>query len=170
MNHFSPEDSRLRSVADKVASGRRLDREDGLLLYQTYDLLALGRMANYVREQRHGHRVYCREQPEAPQVPAPAGAETAVDALLELRARQDRSPEVVQYDAPWTEGDTGFSHLKNIAVARLLLDNVTHICAHLTPATAKVSQVSLHFGADTLAGADLRELERLVRAAGREPA
>ena len=170
MNHFSPEDPRLQVVVHKVMAGHRLDREDGLALYHTCDLLALGRMANYVREQRHGNRAYCRTQLASPPVPVPSGDEAVVEALLALRARQDRAPELSLYDAAPSQGDTGFAHLKNIAMARLLLDNVPHICARLTPPAEKVSLVALHFGADTVAGPDLHELERLVRAAGREPA
>ena len=170
MNHFSPEDPRLQAVVEKVVTGRRLEHDDGLALYSTHDLLALGRMANYVREQRHGNRAYCRAQLDARPTPAPPSAEARVEALLALRARQDQLPELSIYEAPSAEGQTGFAHLKNIAVARLLLDNVPHICARLVPAAGNVPQVALHFGADTLVGPDRHELERLVRAAGREPA
>ena len=51
-------DSALETVRDKVLSGRRLDFEDGLALYRTHDLLALGSLANHVREQRHGDAAY----------------------------------------------------------------------------------------------------------------
>ena len=170
MKPFLPEDPQLQAVVEKVLAGRRLDREDGLALYRTHDLLSLGRLADYVREQRHGKRAYCRAHFDtAPPTPAPPDAETGVQALLELRARQDQSPELSVYEAPAAEEHTGFTHLKNIAVARLLLDNVPHICVRLTPAAANVSQVALRFGADTITGPDPREQERLVRAAGREP-
>jgi aminodeoxyfutalosine synthase len=51
-------DARLRPVADKVLAGQRLDAADGLLLYQTSDLLTVGWLANHVREQRHGDVCY----------------------------------------------------------------------------------------------------------------
>src|SRR3984885_2314465 len=51
-------DTRLKPVADKVLAGQRLDAADGLLLYQTSDLLTVGWLANHVREQRHGDVCY----------------------------------------------------------------------------------------------------------------
>ena len=51
-------DERLRAVADKVVGGRRLDRDDGLLIATTPDLLGVGRLANLVRERLHDDRTY----------------------------------------------------------------------------------------------------------------
>jgi aminodeoxyfutalosine synthase len=51
-----PED--LREVGAKVVEGERLSFEDGLLLYAHPDLLAVGRLANFDRERRHGDVVY----------------------------------------------------------------------------------------------------------------
>ncbi len=51
-------DTRLKPVADKVLAGQRLDAADGLLLYQTSDLLTVGWLANHVREKRHGDVCY----------------------------------------------------------------------------------------------------------------
>ena len=45
------DDSRLTPIRDKVEAGERLSFEDGLALYRTPDILALGYMANLVREQ-----------------------------------------------------------------------------------------------------------------------
>ena len=52
------EDARLRPVAEKVFAGQRLSFEDGMTLYRSPDLLALGYLANHVREKRHGNVVY----------------------------------------------------------------------------------------------------------------
>jgi aminodeoxyfutalosine synthase len=52
------EDQRLKPILDKAAAGTRLDYEDGLTLYRTSDLLAVGYMANLVRERRHGNITY----------------------------------------------------------------------------------------------------------------
>ena len=49
------EDSALRSVLDKVRAGERLGCDDGLALYRSADLLAIGYMANVVRERLHGN-------------------------------------------------------------------------------------------------------------------
>jgi aminodeoxyfutalosine synthase len=50
--------SGLEPIRDKVLAGRRLSFEDGVALYMTHDLLALGALANHVREQRHGDVAY----------------------------------------------------------------------------------------------------------------
>jgi aminodeoxyfutalosine synthase len=59
---------------------------------------------------------------------------------------------------------TGFDDLKNLAVGRLYLDNIEHIKTHWIMNTAKVSQVSLHFGVDDLEGTVRRE--RIYHEAG----
>jgi aminodeoxyfutalosine synthase len=82
---------------------------------------------------------------------------------------------------------TGFMDLKNVAVARLLLDNFPHIKAYWIMMTPRVAQVALKFGADDLdgtvveekiyhdAGAETpqvmtrKEIIRLIREAGQEP-
>ncbi|MGZ3939791.1 MAG: aminofutalosine synthase MqnE, partial [Flavisolibacter sp.] len=55
---FQNPDPELQAVADKVYSGQRLSREDGLLLFQKGDLSFVGAMANHVREKLHGNNVY----------------------------------------------------------------------------------------------------------------
>jgi len=52
------EDARLQSIEEKVHSGERLDRADGVALYRTADLLAVGYLANLVREKLHGNITY----------------------------------------------------------------------------------------------------------------
>jgi aminodeoxyfutalosine synthase len=59
---------------------------------------------------------------------------------------------------------TGFDDLKNLAVARLFLDNIRHIKTHWIMNTAKVSQIALHFGVDDLEGTVRRE--RIYHEAG----
>src|SRR5499426_2633934 len=51
-------DTSLHAVREKVLSGRRLDFSDGVALYRSHDLLAIGALANHVREQRHGDAAY----------------------------------------------------------------------------------------------------------------
>jgi len=55
---FQTDDPRLASIHDKVLGAARLSGEDALLLYQTTDILAVGWLANYVRERLHGNRTY----------------------------------------------------------------------------------------------------------------
>jgi aminodeoxyfutalosine synthase len=52
------EDTRLKPILEKVEAGERLSYDDGVALYRTGDILALGYMANLVRERLHGNRTY----------------------------------------------------------------------------------------------------------------
>jgi aminodeoxyfutalosine synthase len=51
-------DARLRPIADKVLAGERLSAAEGILLYRSPDLLAVGWLANHIREKRHGDICY----------------------------------------------------------------------------------------------------------------
>ena len=127
-------------------------------------------------------------------------AEDRVDHLLELRQLQDETHGFQTYIplafhpantelgklVPHTE-TSGFMDLKNVAVARLLLDNFPHIKAYWIMMTPRVAQVALRFGADDLDGTVVEEkiyhdagartpqsltrqqLIRLIREAGHEP-
>lgn len=82
---------------------------------------------------------------------------------------------------------TGTSDIKQIAIGRLMLDNIPHVKAYWQMLTPKIAQISLRFGADDLDGTVIeekiyhdagattpqgmrrQELERLIREAGREP-
>jgi aminodeoxyfutalosine synthase len=52
------EDRRLRPILEKVESGERLSYPDAVAMYRSPDLLALGYMANLVRERLHGDVTY----------------------------------------------------------------------------------------------------------------
>ena len=52
------EDRRLLPIREKVEAGERLSYEDGVALYRSGDMLALGHMANLVRERMHGDTTY----------------------------------------------------------------------------------------------------------------
>jgi aminodeoxyfutalosine synthase len=55
---FSTDDASLYPIAEKVASGERLNFEDGVALYRSGDILAVGWLANTVRERLHGDIAY----------------------------------------------------------------------------------------------------------------
>jgi len=55
---FRSHDLRLEPIAAKVLAGERLDFNDGLTLYGSSDVLAVGWLANYVRERMHGDVTY----------------------------------------------------------------------------------------------------------------
>ncbi len=59
---------------------------------------------------------------------------------------------------------TGTDDLMNVAVARLVLDNVPHVKTHWPMVTAFVSQVALHFGCDDVEGTVV--YERVYHEAG----
>ncbi len=52
--HSSP----LKDIHRKVQNQERLSFEDGLELFKSTDILAIGRMAEQVRERKHGRRAY----------------------------------------------------------------------------------------------------------------
>jgi aminodeoxyfutalosine synthase len=58
MSELTITDQRLKPIAKKVLAGERLSMEDGIALYRSPDLLAVGWLANYVREKRHGNITY----------------------------------------------------------------------------------------------------------------
>ncbi len=83
---------------------------------------------------------------------------------------------------------TGFDDLRNLAVARLFLDNFDHIKTHWIMVTQELSQTALHFGVNDIEGTVVREriyhavgahtpqgmtldmLLKLIRGAGKQPA
>ena len=58
MSELTITDQRLKPIAEKVLAGERLSMDDGIALYRSPDLLAVGWLANYVREKRHGNVTY----------------------------------------------------------------------------------------------------------------
>jgi aminodeoxyfutalosine synthase len=82
---------------------------------------------------------------------------------------------------------SGFMDLRNIAVSRLMLDNIPHIKAYWVMMTPQIAQIAQRFGADDLDGTIIEEriyhdagattaqgmrrqdLLRLIREAGRDP-
>jgi aminodeoxyfutalosine synthase len=51
-------DLTLNTIATRVQAGERLAFEDGVALYATDDIPALGKLADYVRRQKHGRTTY----------------------------------------------------------------------------------------------------------------
>ena len=128
--------------------------------------------------------------------------EDRVDHLLALRALQDETGGFLTYIPLAYHPDhnelgetlgrtgtatTGFDDLKNIAVGRLLLDNISHVKTHWPMVTPFISQVALTFGCDDLEGTvvfervyheagaqtamwlSYDEIVTLIRGAGKEP-
>jgi aminodeoxyfutalosine synthase len=55
---FESGDARLRAIAARVEAGERLGFDEGVALYRSPDILAVGWMANAVRERMHGDIAY----------------------------------------------------------------------------------------------------------------
>jgi len=123
--------------------------------------------------------------------------EDRVDHLLRLRHLQDQTHGFQTFIPLAFHPDntplkhlpktTGMSDIKQIAIGRMLLDNIPHIKAYWQMLTPKIAQISLRFGADDLDGTVIEEkiyhdagattpqgmrreeLERLIKEAGRVP-
>ena len=123
--------------------------------------------------------------------------EDRVDHLMKLRKLQDETGGFQTFIPLAFHPDntplqhlpktTGMLDIKNIAVSRLVLDNFAHIKAYWQMLTPKIAQIALRFGADDLDGTVVeekiyhdagattpqgmtrKELERLIREAGRVP-
>jgi aminodeoxyfutalosine synthase len=123
--------------------------------------------------------------------------EDRVDHLVRLRTLQDQTAGFVTFiplafhpantALQHIPSTTGFQDLKQIAIARLMLDNIPHVKAYWVMMSARIAQIALRFGADDIDGTVVEEkiyhdagstetqslrrtdLLRLIRAAGREP-
>src|SRR3954453_15366908 len=123
--------------------------------------------------------------------------EDRVDHLVRLRGLQDETHGFQTFIPLAFHPDntplqhlpktTGMLDIKQIAIGRLMLDNIPHIKAYWQMLTPKIAQISLRFGADDLDGTVIeekiyhdagattpqgmrrQELERLIREAGRIP-
>jgi aminodeoxyfutalosine synthase len=123
--------------------------------------------------------------------------EDCPDHLVKLRMLQDETHGFVTFIPLAFHPDntplqhigktTGFTDIKNIAVARLMLDNIPHIKAYWVMMTPRIAQIALKFGADDIDGTIVEEriyhdagatatqglrrgeLQQSIRRAGREP-
>src|SRR6476660_3520195 len=55
---FQTDDANLQPIAAKVFARERLSFEDAVTLYRSADILAIGWLANHVRERLHGNVAY----------------------------------------------------------------------------------------------------------------
>jgi aminodeoxyfutalosine synthase len=54
----SESNEQLISIAEKIINKERINKEEGLLLFEKASLSYLGSLANFVRERLHGHTTY----------------------------------------------------------------------------------------------------------------
>jgi aminodeoxyfutalosine synthase len=123
--------------------------------------------------------------------------EDRVDHLVRLRELQDQTHGFVTFIPLAFHPDntvlrhiprtTGFMDIREIAVSRLMLDNIPHIKAYWIMMTPAIAQIAQRFGANDIDGTVVEEriyhdagattsqglrrteLLRLIREAGREP-
>ena len=175
--------SELNDLVDKVERGQRLDFNAGVRMMVSKDILALGYMANLVRERKNGNNTYfivnhpmnhvnlCTDRTNETMLYGDIETtEERIDHLILLRAFQDRiggfltffplpvDPEDTQLEGTMGVGNTtGFEDLKMLAISRILLDNFDHIKTSWTMLGQKLAQVSLAFGVDDLEGTVVEE-------------
>jgi len=166
--------SELFDLIEKVEKGERLDYDAGVRMMKSQDILALGYMANIVREQKNGNQTYfiVNQQFDYTNIHAATmsygnmeSPEERIDHLLRLRTQQDQTREFLSFiplsyypKETKLEGTmgvgttTGLEDLKMLAISRILLDNFEHIKAYWIMLGLKLTQVSLAFGVDDLEG------------------
>ena len=179
--YFSPGERSLGDIVKKVEHGERLSKDDGIRLLESHDLLAIGYMANLVREKKHGDYTYficgVDKVDKSANIDTSSEAfmlyghgesiEDRIDHLISIREQQDKSGEFLTFfprasypkhtDLEEEEivktRTTGVEDLKILAVSRLMLDNFPHIKANWVMIGPKLFQVSLSFGVDDIDGA-----------------
>ncbi|OLN31604.1 FO synthase [Desulfosporosinus metallidurans] len=189
------EQSELYDLIEKVEKGERLEFDDGVRMMNSQDILALGYMANLVRERKNGNQTYfivnrpikyanvCSDLDNCTNATMCYGhnetTEERIDHLLQMREQQDRTggfltfiplpfyPENIKLEGTMGIGNTtGFEDLKMLAISRILLDNFDHIKGFWIMLGPRLAQVSLAFGVDDLDGTVVEE--RIIHSAGTE--
>lgn len=173
--------SELRDLIEKVEEGARLEFEAGVRMIYSQDILAIGYMANLVRERKNGSKTHfvvnrsitygsdCSDLADRTNAAMCYGnvesPEERIARLLQLRELQDQTREFLTF-APLpfysehsnlegtmgVDTTTGLEDLKMLAISRIMLDNFDHIKGFWVMLGPKLAQVSLAFGVDYLDG------------------
>lgn len=119
------------------------------------------------------HEVGIRSVIEITVAPADE-VESFVDRLLAVRELQAKTNGFVAARAALAARLSGVPDAKQLACARLVLQNVPHIGLGWGALMLKAAQVLMHFGVDDLgpiqsAKADLKEMAYQIRQTGRQP-
>ena len=102
MSELTITDQRLKPVAEKVLAGERLTLDDGIALYRSPDVLAVGWLANSIREKRYGNTCFfSSSEPRRirPMVPSlltaginDADASTRATSSITMQAATESAP------------------------------------------------------------------------------
>ena len=124
-------------------------------------------------------------EPDSPFVPSSLRASVPSPAFFNCMIPLSFVPE--QSELGHLPGPTGLTDLKTLAISRLMLNNIAHVKAFWIMQGIGLSQLSLDWGCDDLDGTvvwyditkragdgthqelHVRDIQRLIREAGREP-
>jgi 2-iminoacetate synthase ThiH len=151
-----------------------LSRPQLIELWESNDLIELGREADYIRKRLNpeGIVTYTRSTNESALEQEFRRTDTVEQRLSALDALNSRDG-MVTFRPIVEPSATGMEYVKTVALCRICLDNVPHIQTTSAIFGLKVAQIALRFGADDLGsvedGVSEEELRRVIRDAGFVP-
>jgi aminodeoxyfutalosine synthase len=173
LNHASLfEDPRLRPIRRKSGAGERLSFDDGVTLYRTPDILAVGYMANLVRERLHGDVTYFNVNRHI----NPPMSAWPVAAVRVRQARRDPKAYTMSLEEVWHRAGEGWSeavtefHIVGGLHPELTLDWYCEMLRGLKTALPAGASEGVHHGGDRYlaqrAKISVREVLERLRDAG----
>lgn len=186
---FTVEELAVRPDAQEVISSLRQAGGDGLIGGGAEVFLPALRKRLWHNAGTVEQRAQVRESAVAAGLQVPlyivqleASPEAQAGELLSFRVRPAETFAALSFDPDATTNlnhpvTTGMQEMKQIAIARLALDNVEHIRAYGQMLGSKLLQIALRFGASDLDGTQpdggnrseqKKELAREISVAGRE--
>src|ERR1700753_4185791 len=107
MRHaFQTDDLRLEPIREKILGGERLNFDEGGTLYRSSDILAVGWLANHVREAMHGDVAYFNVNRHI----NPTNVCVAACRLCAFgRKKDDAGAYTMALEEAWTAAATGYA-------------------------------------------------------------
>ena len=152
----------LVTIQERIERGQRLTREDALALFQTREVIRLGRLADQVKQARWGDRAHfvinrqinpsnvcvlsCRFCDFATKRGRPNAYEMTIQEVVEKCNPELREVHIVgglHPDWPWSY---------YLELFRAITSNFPHIKAYWVTMGEEIASVALHFGADDIDG------------------
>src|SRR5258707_6777951 len=102
---FQTDDARLQPIAEKIFARERLTLDDAITLYKSFDILAIGWLANQVRERMHGNVTYFNVNRHI----NPTNVCVAACRLCAFgRKKDDAGAYTMALEEAWTAAATGY--------------------------------------------------------------